>query len=541
MDFTSKINVTNTAIIISNYKMGDCLELEEIFKIWDPITHKWNIVGLYYDEVNKLLYLPGGMDIWKLRGYFNQKYFNRIDNHPYKPMPYQVMVKYKPRDMKQLEAIQFLTGLGAYESNLNAPVLSLSLNTGVGKTYCSIAAMSYFGVKSIVITGSNSLLAQWKSEILHYTNIDKSNIIKIEAPMINLVLSGKSKKADNACIYLVTHAALHSYAEQFGWDKIYKLFEILGIGIKIFDEAHQYFANMLMINFFTNTWKTIYCSATLGRSSWKEDRIFQVSIKNVPYIDLFDENNDPHTSYVAIKWNSKPSPMQISACKSKYGLDRNAYINYITSNPEFYNMMHIIMELVIKCKGRVLFYIGTNEGILRVYRWIAEYYPEYLGDIGIFTSLVNNEMKLEEKKKKLLLSTTKSAGLGEHIEGLKMTILLAEPFKSPILARQTLGRTRDKNTMYVELVDMGFKYLKKFYYDKLPVFKKYATDVTDTFIDSYELDRRAANIRKSRDNGKRCPFVFNDPRFDFENIITKIPKNNDSDNEYFIGSNPYLK
>ena len=49
----------------------------------------------------------------------------------------------------------------------------------------------------------------------------------------------------------------------------------------------------------------------------------------------------------------------------------------------------------------------------------------------------------------LYLSTTKSAGLGEHIEHLKMTIVLAEPFKSNVIAQQTLGRTRDKNTVYI--------------------------------------------------------------------------------------------
>ena len=67
----------------------------------------------------------------------------------------------------------------------------------------------------------------------------------------------------------------------------------------------------------------------------------------------------------------------------------------------------------------------------------------------------------KEKKKKLLLTTTKSAGLGEHIPGLKMTIVLAEPFKSEILARQTLGRCRDKNTTYIEVVDEGFAYTRR--------------------------------------------------------------------------------
>lgn len=540
----AKIAVYNTHIAIRNYKLGDCPRLEEIFKVYNMITHKYDIIGMYYDEVNHELLLPSGLDIYKIKNYFNQSYFDRITNHSYQNIPFPVKIKFKPRDERQLESIKFLTGLDEYAENQYANELSLNLNTGKGKTYCSIASIVYYGIKSIIITGSNSLLNQWKDEIIKYTNIPDENIVKISgSPMINLILADKSKKAANGCVFLCTHSTIHSYAETFGWDKIYTLFYKLGIGIKIFDEAHLYFTNMLFINYYTNVWKTYYVTATPARSNIKEDRIFQLSIKNVPSIDLFDENNDPHTSYVAIKWNSKPTPMQISACKNQYGLDRNKYINYITSKPEFYKMLHIIMDLVIKCKGRVLFYIGTNEGILRVYKWIAENYQEFLGEIGIFTSLVNQADKLEEKKKKLLLSTTKSAGLGEHIEGLKMTIVLAEPFRSPVIARQTLGRTRDSKTVYIELVDMGFKYVKKFYYDKLPIFKKYAIDTSDIFIESYEMERRVEKIKKNRKvDILRSPFKFVDDRFDFTNIPSSISETEEEDEEsLFITKNPYLK
>jgi hypothetical protein len=176
--------------------------------------------------------------------------------------------------------------------------------------------------------------------------------------------------------------------------------------------------------------------------------------------------------------------------------------------------MTIVMDMVLKCNGRVLMYIGTNEGIIRVYKWISDNYPEFLCDVGVYTSAVSKEDKMNrERPKKLLLSTTKSAGEGEDIKGLKMTILVAEPFKSQVLSRQTLGRTRDRGTMYVELVDMGFKQIKKFYYSKLEVFNKYATDTSDIIIDQYELDRRYEMIMKERNQRPLCPFMLYDPRF----------------------------
>lgn len=515
-----RIKVTNSAIIVDDYKMGESEQLERPFKIYDPICHKFSTKGLYYDEENKRLYLPAGIDLWFVRRALGEKYYDRIEHTPYKTID-NISIRNKPRDDQQVTAIRFMCGIGEEnENNKLCSQLMVSLGTGKGKTYCSIASICFFKIKSMIITSSNSLLSQWEGEILKYTTLQKSDIVRISgSDMCSMFINGTSKRATNGKVFLCSHGTLRSFGDRYGWDKVNLLFESLGIGMKYYDEAHTSYDNMLMIDFFTNTYKTFYVTATPGRSSWRENNIFQISLKNVPMIDLFDENNDPHTKYVAIKWNSNPSPQAISACKNMYGLDRMKYIDYVTKKPEFYDMLRVVMDLVIKCKGRVLLYIGTNEGILRVYHWIGTNYPEFLGDIGIFTSLLSKEHKLEEKNKKLLLSTTKSAGLGEHIEGLKMTIVLAEPFKSEIIARQTLGRTRDSNTVYIELVDLGFVYTKKYYYSKLHVFNKYAEDVSDSTIDKYEMKKRADIIVNERTHYQRSPISLDDKRFNFEDIL----------------------
>lgn len=521
----NRIKVTNTAIIVENYNFHESEQLEKPFSIWDPVTHKITYTGLFYDKENKRLYLPSGMDLWFVRKALGEKYYERIDNHPYK-MIENIKIKYKPRDEEQIETLKFTAGLNEYEDNQRANQLSINLNTGKGKTYCSIATIAYYKIKSIIITGSNSLLSQWEQNILEYTNLKSQDIFRISgSDLCNMIINGSSAKANNASIYLCSHGTIRSFGDRYGWDKVYNLFEYLGIGMKFYDECHTQYDNMMMIDFFTNVYKTFYVTATPGRSDWKENHIFQISLKNVPNIDLFDENKDPHTSYIAIKWNSNPSAQELSYCNSKmYGLDRNRYMDYLTRKPEFYQMMRVVMDLVIKCKGRVLMYIGTNDSIFRVYYWIANNYPEFLGDIGIFTSVVSKDDKMKEKNKKLLLSTTKSAGLGEHIEGLKMTIVVDEPFKSEILARQTLGRTRDNDTIYIEMVDLGFKYTKKYYYAKLPVFNKYAKDVSDMTIDKYEMERRANNIEKDRTKWQKCPIVFKDDRFDFDLVVPEFIK-----------------
>ena len=516
-----RIKVTNTAIIVDNYVLGESQQLERMFSKYDPITHKYNLEALYYDADNKKLYIPAGADLYKIKKYLNESYFTRINPTKFDKTA-TIKMKYGPRDPEQVEALSFMCDVNQYADMQGATQKMLSLSTGKGKTYCSIATIGFYQIKSIIITDSNTLLSQWKKNILEYTNLTESDVFSINgSDVCNMILNGSSGKANNASIYLCSHGTLRSFGNRYGWEKISELFEYLGIGLKFFDEAHLTFDNMLMIDYFTNVWRTYYVTATPARSDTRENQIFQISIKNVPMIDLFNKDKDPHTSYICIKWNSNPTPKDISYCKHRvYKFDRIKYVHYLIRKPEFYDMMRVAMDLALKCKGRVLMYIATNEGVLAVYKWINVNYPELMNDVGIFTSLVEKEEKIENKvNKRILLSTSKSAGVGQHIEGLKMTMVIAEPYKSKVLAQQSLGRTRDEDSMYIEFLDMGFKYTMKYYYDKLPTFKKYAKDVSDMVMDKYELRKRAENLENAHNLGFiRSPFVFADNRFDYPDI-----------------------
>lgn len=511
----NEIIVRNSCIVIEGYHQGDSPDLEKNFMIWNPTTHQMDIMGMYFDKENERLYLPRGIDIWKIKKYLNLRVHRTETPNKYEVIE-NLKMRLRPRDEQQQETLKFMCGIGNdYEDNYRLPQLSINLATGKGKTYCSIASIAYYQMKSIIITASITLLKQWKGNIKEYTNLEEKDLLIISGSQaLNMIYNNKSQRAKRASIYLISHSTIHSYCETYGWDKLNVIFKNLGIGIKYIDEAHQNFENMLKLDFFTNVFKTFYITATPERSDWRENRIYQLSLKNVPFIDLFDEENDPHTDYIAIKFNSRPNAYQVSAVRNMYGLDRNGYVNYLVGQPNFYKMMYLVMDLVLKCKGKVLMYIGTNEAILKVYKWIGENYPELLDNIGIYTSLIPKEDKYKEREKKLILSTTKSAGAGEDIKGLKMTIVIAEPFKSSVLAKQTLGRTRDKNTTYIEIVDLGFKQIRNFYNYKLPIYNKYALSTSDTMIDQYELDKRSQKLREKRDEViAKSARIMHDERF----------------------------
>lgn len=498
----SKISLTNTAIIVNNYELGDCTRLEHAFQVYDRMTHSRYFMGVHYDELNKKLYLPRGIDIWFVQNCLNETDYHQIPCTKYKSFD-NISIKKLPRDEVQKEALRFMLGKQEYRINADKGQISVNLNTGKGKTYVTIATMAFLGMRSIVITDSVGWLDQWREKTLEYTDIDSKDICHIVGSSgIFKLMSYTDEQLEHYKLFLVTHDTIQSYGNNYGWDKITELFEKLQIGIKIYDEAHLDFDNMCKIDFFTNVFKTYYLTATPAKSSEDQNRIFQLFFKNIPAIDLFNEEEDPHTKYVAIQFNSDPSPVDVSNCKNQYGLNRQAYTDYLVRQPNYYKLLTIVLDLALKLakkeNEKILIYIGTNNAILTTYRWIIENFPELRNEVGIYSTAVLPNEKAIALSKKIILSTTKSAGAALDLAGLKTTVVLDEPFKSEVIARQTLGRTRDPNTFYLDIVDKGFKQCMKFYYSKLPIFQKYATDCSVIRLSSKELDERYNAILAKR-------------------------------------------
>lgn len=509
-----RLEVGPCSIRVYGYELKDCPKLEYQFQIYDLICHKYNFFAISYDEEKKILYLPRGIDISFVQNLLGipTTEITWLKANKYEEFE-EVKIKYKPRDDTQKEALRFMLGLGEYEKNQYNSMLMINSTTGFGKSYCSIYTMCFTRIKSIVITYAVTILKQWKGYILQYTNMTDKDVYLISgADSINMLLSQKTRNK-SAKIFLVTHSTLRDYAAKYGWDKIDELFKIIKVGQCFIDEAHRDFENICRIMAYTNVFKTYFVTATPARSSKDENRIYQIATKNIPKIVLRKET-DKHINYIAIKYSSYPSPKQKSDMYNAYGLDKNKYINYLVHQPNFYCMMRIIMDMAIKANGPVLFYIDTNAAILTIYEWIAKEYPEFSGEIGIYSGLVNQDVKVDEKKKRIILSTLKSAGAAEQIDGLKMAVVLAAPFKSTVTAIQAAGRLRDPNTYFIELIDLSFQSIKKYYYYKLSTYNKYMLTVSDVYYNQDKLHNKADDLIYERNQIiNNIPFINYDERF----------------------------
>lgn len=505
-----KIVVYRTHIEINNYDRWDCPIIEKIFSVFNKAYHRYEDKGLLYDTERRTLMLPRGLDVPYLESLFQVQAVYNTDVDPYYDIG-KVMLRKTPRDDIQMQAINFMIS-----NARNHTMMSLNLNTGKGKSYCAVATMAYFHLRTIIIADAVGWLEQWKNYILEYTDIQEDEIYFISgSPSISKLYH---RDISRYKVFLCTHSTIQSVGSNQNWYKINEVFKMLQIGIKIFDEAHLDFDNMFAIDCYTNTLLTYYLTASPARSDWTENNIYGLYYKNVPSIDLYDRDRDAHTEYNAILFASNPTPMQISACKGKYGLDRMKYVDYLIGQENFCLMLNILIDKALSKPGKTLFYIGTNRNILIVRDWIFDNYPELIGMVGVYTSIMPTEQKKSELEKKIILSTTKSAGAAMDIKGLVDTINLAEPFKSRVLAQQTFGRTRDNNTSYKDIVDTSFYYTKKYYEHKKPVFAKYATKCREITLTDEELRRRALGITTQREQMTQ-PIIYNDPR---NNLIEPI-------------------
>ena len=200
----NKIVVYRTHIEINDYDLRDSPYIENMFSIYDMTYHKKFPKGMIYDKEKRILMLPRGIDIGLLERVFQCEAVVSSVIDPIYTFTDTVMMKYKPRDDDQMEAIKFMLSMDKYKNNERSTMLSVNLNTGKGKTYCSIATICFLSMRSIIITNSVDLLNQWMNCIFEYTTINKDEVFLISgSPSIGKLYN---RDISQYKIFLCTHS-----------------------------------------------------------------------------------------------------------------------------------------------------------------------------------------------------------------------------------------------------------------------------------------------------------------------------------------------
>jgi len=491
-----KIIINPTSITITNFNqpIEDDLEIDykkllNQLSVWGTTPYGGKIVKwkAYFIKENDLI-IHRGINLYYIFNIFPTRYWDIIDNTEgtkcYANMGLEMKVQ--PREKLQEETIEFMLnddipkikfGDKVEISDINQKFVCLK--PGKGKTYCAINYITKKNLLPIIIVDNNKILNQWKESVFKFTNIKEEDIY---------IISGsdsirKLLKQDNINykIYFGSHRTFQSYSKE-DLELLSELFLKIGVGIKIFDEAHVEWKSIFNIDIHTNVKYTIYLTATPKRSDQSEQAVYKRMFYDIRMFGLKEsiKNDGKYIYYVECLWNSNPNSKDLSSMSNNYGFDSNRYNNYILENDErfnkFTNNLYKLISLYNQKfdKPKIAIVVNCNNMIERLYNYfnssenpeIAEMIKSNDIIIGQFCGLIDKSKREKELDKDLILTTVKGFNKGVDVDKLQILINTVS-ISSEVIIEQLTGRLRyDENLKkyFIQFVDVGFNQCKQHAY-----------------------------------------------------------------------------
>ena len=472
------IRVYRTHITISPYALHESDELELYLSIKDKPTHSLIPIGYYYDEGNEIMYIPRGVPLYLLELWFHSKPYRVQDDYKALRLKTGEMV-YPPRNKIQEEAIDFLLQTGQYRNTGHYTQLGLNLPTGTGKTYCTINALVTKRERALIVCHTTRIRNQWKEKIPEYTTIDPERVLVIQGKhVIEAILNDEIHPRDYD--YFVTlHHSLFGYGNSMGWHEIKRFVEKLQVDTKIIDEAHLYFENSLMIDFFTDVHMTYYLTATFGRSDIRQRDLYERV-----YSTMFRFGNkivnEQHTITTILLIDSKPEENTRKSIEyaTAYGFSLQRYQKYQMESDSG-SMKRAILKALECCQNSEGIGLVTS-GLIESVEWISEFIQDsYPAKHCEAVHSKKDRVKLDQEVVDLISATSKYIGTGNDIPGLRY-IVATEPMGSIININQLMGRLRpyfdhegnQKDTYFFYVLDVAFPKCRGMYNRIYPTMAK---------------------------------------------------------------------
>lgn len=303
----------------------------------------------YHFHVNQLPHL---LSILYKAGY-NKSQITIIHNQPIENIPQlnaPLQSQWQPRDY-QVPAIDYLVA----EDEVNSKLLTL--RTGEGKTFTSLAAISKLNQRTAVVI-LPSYIEKWCSDITKTLQIHPHDIMVVQGSyhlkgLISLALDNNLTSK----FIVISTRTLQNYIQQYEQDPVTtieeyqispdKLYTILKVGTLLIDETHQHIHAVFKILLYTHVNRLIALTATLISDHYVVERIH-----NIMYPPDTRFNNPTLERYIqvfAIPYTTTsihPSKLRTTEWGSNV-YSHNAYEKYILQRPFLLNnYLNIITHLV---------------------------------------------------------------------------------------------------------------------------------------------------------------------------------------------------
>lgn len=464
------ITVTVTGTRIYPYRKGQCYYLENLTSIADQAYH-----GKRRNPVTGFL-IPDDED---------DPRFGTFVTHLQDPnfiqnlFPDYQLINEGPSDVRQLNhklalnsdvtprEVQYQIIQGIIDNEEKSQWF-VYLSQGLGKTLLSVYMIPYFNVKTLIMCYNVGILKQWMKVMKANTDIYFPSIILIDSgKVLSLIEEGVFPVWDYD-IFMCTPKLLTMYGKKHGFDKLNVIMTRMGIGLKIFDEAHRNIANIIKINAYTSVKKTLYLSGDFAQSEKRKQAMYYRIFHNVPILKPTEElmNTLKYTTAVVVFFNSKPTELERVSVYTKRGFSFFEYMKYQMQKDAFFDTLWFILDGINKTnvnRYKILVLVNLIEHVDIVKERIAEKYrDQYI--IGRYHS----EVPPDEKDyctgyANLIVSTYQSFSTGLDVSLIKYVISCSICTK--IDDNQASGRARPlpdgSDAFYFIMADTGFPYTKK--------------------------------------------------------------------------------
>lgn len=342
------------------------------------------------------------------------------------------------------------------------------LSQGLGKTLLSVYLISYFNVKTLIMCYNKDILSQWYKTLKSKSTIDPKKVLMITSSMLlKNILYGEFPTMEYD-IFLCTPGLLVSFGKKVGFHKIPIVLDRMGIGFKIYDEAHRNIANIVKINAFTSIDKTLYLSGDFGQSDPRKEKLYFNMFHGVPILKPDDElmNTLKFTVAMVIEYDSEPTELDKTGMYTKNGFSFYNYMKYQFRKDVFFETLDNIIQSISKANHegyKILILLNMIDHVDEMTDRMKEKYGDrYV--IGRYHGSVPEDEKEETlKQSNMIVTTYQSFSTGIDVSLIKYVISCSVCTK--IDDNQSSGRARPlpdgSDAFYFMMTDIGVPYVKK--------------------------------------------------------------------------------
>lgn len=423
--------------------------------------------------------------------------FTQVTEHPlYTPGTYNFEMQdgWVPFD-NQVKVVEYLSSPGTKKV--------IDANTGAGKTVmtmfalCNINHRTALVVKPMYMERWMDVTAPGKKQALKNTPAKDIMTVRGSSQLRSIILMAQEQELLSKFI-IISNRTLSMYyehykengpSEEYGFVKPEELWEVLDVGVRLIDEAHEHFHSCFICDLNTHVPKSIELSGTLEPDDTFMDQMYRIMYP--PALRMNTGARVKHIELYALNYQLSDSPKPVkSTRRGRSSYSQAAYeenlLKQSTRKDKLIRMIHDVVETWFMSERlpgyKLLMFFDTVDACALIADYLSETYPE------LKTSKYTQEEDasvLDEFD--IIVATPGSAGTAVDIENLQMVISFVMRSSSQAL-EQYIGRLRVLKT---DKVRPKYIYL---YTKDIPTHIRYDLKAQDVYKNIvYSSEKRILN------------------------------------------------